>query len=403
MNRRAGRQARPGRALRGIHSLPLPPVGEEPPAVDVRRHLPASRGAMHKRGTDAWTMQTQCLVAGEPGAAVRVSRPVPAPDGPHGRRIRAAARRLAGRRRGPSSSRCGDRSGRPASRSVAGGGRAGDGSGRIRAGRPGRPSRSGVRFVIPAPARRLEPLRSAPTGRGGRRGRPRAAGGRGRGRTDGARSARQGCSGSASGSSIERRSACRRPTPRRRPDARRWFRRTRSSACRGGEFVSLTDPPEQWKTHAAACRNVGAWPVLVGEEPERDTMLSSPDHPLRLPAARAGKPRRSLRRDGDRRNPHASHPDSDRRGEAHGGRRRRARPRPACPNRIAGPRAADGPARNVFAACARSRRRSTVVSRRCAHKLRSRFMDNRDPFGNRCRLSRIVPASIGRRPRRARS
>jgi hydrogenase maturation protease len=43
-----------------------------------------------------------------------------------------------------------------------------------------------------------------------------------------------------------------------------------------GEFVSLIDPPEDVKPLAAACQNVGAWPVLVGEDGERDTMLSSP-------------------------------------------------------------------------------------------------------------------------------
>lgn len=44
----------------------------------------------------------------------------------------------------------------------------------------------------------------------------------------------------------------------------------------GGAFISLLDPPEQWKQAAAECHNVGAWPVLVGEPGSRDTMLSSP-------------------------------------------------------------------------------------------------------------------------------
>ncbi|HMD19874.1 MAG TPA: hypothetical protein VKH40_06105 [Alloacidobacterium sp.] len=44
----------------------------------------------------------------------------------------------------------------------------------------------------------------------------------------------------------------------------------------GGQFVSQIDPPENLKSLAAECRNVGTWPVLVGEEGERDTMLSSP-------------------------------------------------------------------------------------------------------------------------------
>jgi hydrogenase maturation protease len=44
----------------------------------------------------------------------------------------------------------------------------------------------------------------------------------------------------------------------------------------GGEFVSQTDPPQKWKARAAACQNVGNWPVLVGTEPARDTVLASP-------------------------------------------------------------------------------------------------------------------------------
>lgn len=43
-----------------------------------------------------------------------------------------------------------------------------------------------------------------------------------------------------------------------------------------GEFVSLLDPPEPWREAAAACRNQGLFPVLVGEQGERDTMLASP-------------------------------------------------------------------------------------------------------------------------------
>jgi hydrogenase maturation protease len=44
----------------------------------------------------------------------------------------------------------------------------------------------------------------------------------------------------------------------------------------GGEFVSLVDPPEAVRDYAQSCRNLGTWPVLVGEEGQRDTMLSSP-------------------------------------------------------------------------------------------------------------------------------
>jgi hypothetical protein len=43
-----------------------------------------------------------------------------------------------------------------------------------------------------------------------------------------------------------------------------------------GEFVSMLDPPASMRNLVEACRNVGTWPVLVGEEGDRDTMLSSP-------------------------------------------------------------------------------------------------------------------------------
>jgi hypothetical protein len=46
--------------------------------------------------------------------------------------------------------------------------------------------------------------------------------------------------------------------------------------ARQGEFVSLVDPPEACRCFAQSCQNAGTWPVLVGEESERDTMLSSP-------------------------------------------------------------------------------------------------------------------------------
>jgi hypothetical protein len=45
-----------------------------------------------------------------------------------------------------------------------------------------------------------------------------------------------------------------------------------------GEFVSLMDPPGSLRELAAACKNQGTWPVLVGDEEtaDRSTMLSSP-------------------------------------------------------------------------------------------------------------------------------
>jgi hypothetical protein len=43
-----------------------------------------------------------------------------------------------------------------------------------------------------------------------------------------------------------------------------------------GEFISLLDPPEPFRDCASECHNVGTYPVLVGEEGIRDCMLSSP-------------------------------------------------------------------------------------------------------------------------------
>ena len=46
----------------------------------------------------------------------------------------------------------------------------------------------------------------------------------------------------------------------------------------GGKFVSLLDPDPDYIASAEGCRNIGTWPVLVGdkEKHEHDTMLSSP-------------------------------------------------------------------------------------------------------------------------------
>jgi hypothetical protein len=43
-----------------------------------------------------------------------------------------------------------------------------------------------------------------------------------------------------------------------------------------GEFISLLDTPTHFMEFATHCKNVGTWPVLVGEEGTRDAMLSSP-------------------------------------------------------------------------------------------------------------------------------
>ena len=46
----------------------------------------------------------------------------------------------------------------------------------------------------------------------------------------------------------------------------------------GAEFISLLDPPTEFRALAAGCKNLGVWPVLVGDESlqERDAMLASP-------------------------------------------------------------------------------------------------------------------------------
>ena len=46
----------------------------------------------------------------------------------------------------------------------------------------------------------------------------------------------------------------------------------------GGEFISLLDPDPQYVAVVKSCRNMGTWPVLVGDKQknDRDAMLSSP-------------------------------------------------------------------------------------------------------------------------------
>lgn len=47
-------------------------------------------------------------------------------------------------------------------------------------------------------------------------------------------------------------------------------------SVQGGEFISLLETPEEFREFGERCKNVGTWPVLVGEEGQRDAMLSSP-------------------------------------------------------------------------------------------------------------------------------
>ena len=45
---------------------------------------------------------------------------------------------------------------------------------------------------------------------------------------------------------------------------------------KGGQLVSLIDPPHEYASAAAACVNRGCFPVLVGDPARRDTLLASP-------------------------------------------------------------------------------------------------------------------------------
>jgi len=55
----------------------------------------------------------------------------------------------------------------------------------------------------------------------------------------------------------------------------------------GGDFISMTDPPEWAKPAVAECENTGVWPVLAGPDGGRRVMLASPiilyDHPELAP------------------------------------------------------------------------------------------------------------------------
>lgn len=57
----------------------------------------------------------------------------------------------------------------------------------------------------------------------------------------------------------------------------RTFASTHTILCvSGGDFLSMTDPPAAYAGAAGRCKNVGTWPVLVGQKGETGTTLSSP-------------------------------------------------------------------------------------------------------------------------------
>jgi hypothetical protein len=47
-------------------------------------------------------------------------------------------------------------------------------------------------------------------------------------------------------------------------------------AIEKGEFISLLDPPDEFRSAANACKNQGVFPVLVGEQHQHSMMLCSP-------------------------------------------------------------------------------------------------------------------------------
>ncbi|HEV2402031.1 MAG TPA: hypothetical protein VGS27_34190 [Candidatus Sulfotelmatobacter sp.] len=44
----------------------------------------------------------------------------------------------------------------------------------------------------------------------------------------------------------------------------------------GAEFISLLDPPEEFRAHLPSCSNIGNFPVMLGNPGEHDMMLCSP-------------------------------------------------------------------------------------------------------------------------------
>jgi hypothetical protein len=56
---------------------------------------------------------------------------------------------------------------------------------------------------------------------------------------------------------------------------------------KGGEFISLLEPPDRYAADAQACINVGVFPVLAGDEPDRSILFISPiimyDYPKTSP------------------------------------------------------------------------------------------------------------------------
>ena len=48
------------------------------------------------------------------------------------------------------------------------------------------------------------------------------------------------------------------------------------SQVTGGHFISLLDPPDEFRSATEGCVNIGSWPVLAGDEGQSDMMRASP-------------------------------------------------------------------------------------------------------------------------------
>src|ERR671910_98812 len=322
-----GREDRCHRALRGLRTLALPPLGaEEPETLDLRRRVPArlQRGRGRQRPlahADPVPRDRRC-------SDHRGEGPLPARCGAPGRPQERAGRtrlrrRVAGRwgaisRLGGSRRAGGRRVGSWARRPGDAGAHSDLGSRRGRGGAAG-----GVQ-------------RRSGRGAGAKLAFPGGDGG-GRSRTCARRSVQ------AHGEGYELRAVGR---PGSGGDARANARLDAYHLEGRGRRVRLAHGP------------AGGTETSRGRVRERKDVAGAggggggqayhslvPDHPVRLSPDSAGEPRRSLRRGGDRPATYPEHPQPHGRGEGGGARHRPAGARDPGPQRVAHRGGADGPAR----------------------------------------------------------
>ena len=228
MNIEHGRKNRQRRALRRLSALSLPAVRREESAALQFRSPLSARVLRSQPGSDAWEMRTECLVSGSAADHDRSQSAVPAngqtrQDWQEGRSGMSTCPPVGWHRL--------------------------------------RRSRSGMRFTF-----RSARCRGTVVGKTRR--------------------------GTGTGRLADRRRSLQGHAERSKPrDA--WKMRTsqagievlaavpgfrsQHSACRGRRVcLACSIRPEQFKAAAAGCQNVGTWPVLAGEEGQRNLMLSAP-------------------------------------------------------------------------------------------------------------------------------